>query len=130
MCCQCHEVVLILIVCEVEQSSSATWACLLLSRRLWLLGSLLDVLLSLLGDLDLLEDRLAVSLGGDGDPLLPDVDENGGGLYFSSVEALGQVRELCPKPLQFQHVIWVDGIRSFLTWASLEGSSCHLLILF
>ena len=97
---------------EVEQPSSATWACLPLSR--WLLGSLVEFLWSLLGDLDLLEDLLAASLGGDGDPLLPDVDENGGGLYFSSVEALGQVRELCPKPLQFQQVIWVDGIRSFL----------------
>ena len=39
---------------------------------------------------------------------------NGGGLYFRSVEAPVQERELCPKPLQFQHVIWVDGIRSFL----------------
>jgi len=67
-----------------------------------------------LGHLDLLEDLLAASLGGDGDPLLPDVDENGGGLYFRLVGSLGQARELCPKPLQFQQVIWVDGTRSFL----------------
>ena len=52
--------------CEVEQSSSATWACPRLSRRPLL--SLVDALLSLLGDLDLLDDLLAASLGGDGDP--------------------------------------------------------------
>ena len=85
------------------------------------MGSLLDVLLSLLGDLDLLKDLLAASLGGDGDPLWPDVFENGGGLYFSYVGALGQVRELCPKPLHFQQVIWVDGIRCNSSEATAEG---------
>ena len=79
---------------EVEQSSSATWACPRLSRRP--LVSLADALLSLLGDLDLLDDLLAASLGGDEDPRRADVDENGGGLYFSSVVGLGQVIELCP----------------------------------
>ena len=39
---------------------------------------------------------VAASLGGDGDPRRAEVDENGGGLYFRSVERLLQVVELCP----------------------------------
>ena len=117
MRCQCHEVVLILIVC-VGLGSRTVIICYMgmptVVTAAVALGSLLELLLSLLGALDLLEDLLAASLGGDGDPLLPDVDENGGGLYFRLVESLEQVRELCPKPLQFQQVIWVDGTRSFL----------------
>ena len=56
----------------------------------------MELLLSLLGDLDLLEDLLAP--GGGDEPLVADVDA---GLCFKLMFSLLHIMELWPKPPQF-----------------------------